>query len=457
VPTHRTLLSLILSFNLPLALAAGQATTASLRGTVTDSIRHGPLVGAIVVASAAPGHDAADAHDYMASTDASGRFAIPSLAPGVYVLTVEHPWLDSTGLGVPSQTVDLARARSATVNLAVPSATTLRSIFCPSTARDSSSGLVAGYVMNALSQHPLAGARVVFAWSDFAVDSRTARSAPVERTAATNTNRDGMFRMCGLPMISPILMQAQFGEHGATGAVEVQIPASGVLLERLRLDSTGTGAALVTGRVRQDGSERAISGAHVHLYGASGEIITTSDGSFRLTDVPLGTQSIEVTAVGYYARRYAVEVRAGDIAPVTIDLSEIGSVLDSVKILAQRADGGGRHSEFDTRRAHGSGQYITEAMIAKANPHETTDLLQQVNGFYVVSDTVYSSRGLTRLQQNADRVCRPTLYLDGRPVSRTMNDISPNDIHGIEIYTSTAIMPPQYPAAPCGAIFIWTK
>lgn len=94
-------------------------------------------------------------------------------------------------------------------------------------------------------------------------------------------------------------------------------------------------------------------------------------------------------------------------------------------------------------------------MIAKAQVVQTAELFQQVRGFYVMSDTVYSSRGLTELSGN--RVCQPTVYINGMQSAGTMNDIVPTDIHGIEIYASSINVPPQYKASACGAILIWTK
>jgi hypothetical protein len=448
--------------SLPLVFAAAQEPAASLRGTVTDSIRHGPLVGATVVAMRTSVNGAADSHDYSTTTDPHGKFTITSLPPGRYVLTVEHPWLDSTGLGVPAQTVDLTRRRAAAVSLAVPSGATIRAAFCPGAARDSSMGFVAGYVKDVHSDHPVVGARIVFAWGDFDVDQRSARATPRSHTAAMSTGPDGTFRLCGLPVQLTMLMQAQLGDHEATGAVEVQVPRSGVLVETLRLDANPVAATTVGGDVKREGSERPIAGAHVHLYGAASEVLTAADGSFVLNDVPFGTQSIEVTALGFYPRRYALDVHPDGMGRASIDMAETATVLDSVKILGKGSSPFSPHREFDERSVRGAGQYITAEMIAKANPLQTAELMQQVNGFYVMSDTVYSSRGLTRLEISTpahpvNRVCQPVLYIDGGLSPRTMNDILPNSIYGIEIYASGSIVPPKYPPANCGAIFIWTK
>jgi hypothetical protein len=450
---RQSLLRALLLTSLPLSLAASQDATPSLRGAVTDSIRHGPLAGATVVASRTDGHDNAESRDYTATTDARGRYVFNSLPSGMYVVTVEHPWLDSTGLGAPAQKIDLVKQTTAVANLAVPSGATIRGAFCPISARDSTLGLVAGYVTDIHADHPVAGAHVVFQWNDFDVDRRTARASTSQRTAAAVTGRDGTFRICGLPVLRTILVQAQIGDHQATGAVEIQVPTSGILVETLRIDASATGTTSLTGAVLRSGSQRAISGAHVHLYGASGTVLSAPDGSFVLSDVPFGTQSIEVTALGFYPRRYAIDVHSTGMEKVVISMLEMAVVLDSIKIVAKAS----LHREFDLRSAHGAGQYITEAMIAKASVLETAELMQQVSGFYVMSDTVYSSRGVTELGQNMNHVCQPALYIDGNPSAGSMNDISPTAIHGIEIYPSSINVPAQYKSSSCGAILIWTK
>ena len=93
---RRTLRYALVLMSVPLSVAATQASTGSLHGTVTDSIRNRPLNGATVIASRAAARGAGDARDYTATTSARGKYAFDSLPPGEYTLTVEHPWLDST-------------------------------------------------------------------------------------------------------------------------------------------------------------------------------------------------------------------------------------------------------------------------------------------------------------------------------------------------------------------------
>ncbi len=450
----------LLVLTLPFATASAQDVSLAIRGTVTDSIHARPLVGAKVVASrAVPPESVTVAHDFAATTDANGRFTIASLTPAIYLITVEHPWLDSTGFDVSARTVDLRDKHSVQLSLAVPSGNTIRSAFCGKIARDTSLGLVEGYVHDALSDAPEAEVRVLFAWSDFTVDRRTARATPRYHTVAAKTASDGSFAVCGLPISTTLLMQAQIGERASTGAVEVQIPPGGVLVESLRIAATKTATASISGVVIRDGSsQRPVVGAHVHVFGANEEVLTGDDGGFHLNAVEIGTQSIEVTAVGFRPRRYAIEVHDGSPIKVNLVLPEMAQMLDTVRSTTHRGGAPALRDEFDARAVRGTGQYINEDMIAKTKPWQTTDLLRYVHGFEFKSDTVFSKRG--EIEVMGTGICRPLLLIDGSPAD-SMNEVLPIAIHGIEVYASSINVPIQYSATAtatgCGAILIWTK
>lgn len=453
-------LLVLVVLGLPVARAASQDAPLAIRGTVIDSIHARPLAGAKVVASrAVPAESLTVAHEFTATTDVNGRFAITALAPAVYLITVDHPWLDSTGFDVSARTVDLREKHSVQLDLAVPSGNTIRSAFCGKIARDTSVGLVEGFVHDALSDAPVEAVRVLFAWSDFTVDRRTARPTPHYHTVAARTAVDGSFAVCGLPVSTSLLMQAQIGERESTGAVEVQIPPAGVLVESLRIAANKTASAAIAGVVIRDGStQRPVAGAHVHVFGAHEDVLTGADGSFRLNAVEIGTQSLEVTAVGFRPRRYAIEVREGTPISVNLVLPEMAQVLDTVRSTARRVAAPSLRDEFDARAFHGTGQYLTEDMIAQKHPWQTTDLLQYVRGFEYLRDTVFSKRGEVEVGGNA--VCKPLLLIDGSPAN-SMNEVLPIAIHGIEVYASSINVPIQYSATAtatgCGAILIWTK
>ena len=444
----------LLLLSLPFA-AAAQEGSLTIRGVVTDSVHQAPLAGAKIIASRSVAHDSTSrTEDVIVKTDVAGHFELKALAAAVYLLTVEHPWLDSSGFDVQAQTVDLRDGHSASVNLAVASGATIRAAFCPAGVRDSTVGLVEGHVRDAQSGQLIGGVRVIFAWTDFTVDKRTARATPHPHTIAASTARDGSFAACGLPIATKFLMQAQIGDRTATGAVEVEIPPSGVLVETLRIAANKAGTTSVIGDVIRSVSQRPVPGAHIHVFGASNEVVSADDGSFRLNDVPIGTQSIEVTSVGLKPRRYTIDVPPEGIPAVHIAVAEAGQVLDTVRSTVRRNGAAALRDEFDVRVNRGTGQYFTEATIEHMHPIRTTDLVNYFRGFEFRKDTIYSKRG--DMEIGGANTCKPVLLIDGSPAD-SMNEVMPVAIHGIEVYASAINVPLKYATAECGAIYIWTK
>jgi hypothetical protein len=335
------------------------------------------------------------------------------------------------------------------------SARVVRVASCAAAARDSTRGRVEGHVRDAQSDQPIANVRVVLEWSDFTVDRHTGRATEYAHTVTTGTKRDGTFAICDLPTGQAFLMQAQIAERAATGAIEVEIPPGGVLFKSLRIAATKDGAASISGRVERTGSKQPVAGAHVHVFGADSSSVTASDGSFYLNDVPIGTQSIEITSVGLRPRRYAIDVPADGASGLTIELDERVRSLDTIRTVGKRIMAPALRDEFDLRAVHGgTGQYITQAMIERRHPWQTTDMIRFARGFEFVGDTVFSTRGV--LEVGGTGRCKPILLIDGSPAD-SMNEILPIAIHGIEIYATSAGVPPKYPSSDCGAIFIWTK
>lgn len=90
------------------AAAAHGQVAGSIQGTITDSLHGGPLVGAIVVAI--PDRTLRDTVFHSAQTDKLGHFVLANLRPGAYSVSVEHPVIDSTGIGVPYEVHTVATA-----------------------------------------------------------------------------------------------------------------------------------------------------------------------------------------------------------------------------------------------------------------------------------------------------------------------------------------------------------
>jgi TonB-dependent Receptor Plug Domain. len=441
----------------PLALV--QTSAAQARGVVMDSVHRRPLGAATVIAT--PSAGLADTGFHAALTDARGRFAFEGLRSGRYLLTVEHPWIDSTGIGVPPVTVDVPAGGDVTTALGIPSTATLRRVFCPAALTDSTLGVMLGVVRGA-DGAPIPGARVVFRWSDFEVDSHTAVARMKELTAAAIADSVGVYRECGLPVARTLLVQAQADSASQSGVLEERIAEAGVLVRDFHLDPGEARAELgryaVTGTVRAVAGQP-VAGAQVRLFGTTRAVTTNDAGEFRLAGLAGGTQAVEVVALGYYPYRTRVEV--GDATPsLAVRLERAAVVLDSMRIIAKRQRNPQAQSylEFDDRAASGRGQYITEEEIARRQPFETSDLFKLVPGVKVIgfgSDAkIAAARGRATL---GNTECPLDIFIDGVRAQMTdLNTLPPEALHGAEIYT-VASAPAKYRVGACGALFLWTK
>src|SRR5881396_1125291 len=115
---------LLLAVLVPLARLGAQG---SVVGTLTDSVNHRPLAGALVqlVADAGGGVKSA-------TSDSLGGFRIEAVAPGSYIIGFFHPTLDSLGIDLLPKRV-VVRGAEQRVDLAVPSAWTVVTQLCPAT------------------------------------------------------------------------------------------------------------------------------------------------------------------------------------------------------------------------------------------------------------------------------------------------------------------------------------
>jgi len=209
--------------------------------------------------------------------------------------------------------------------------------------------------------------------------------------------------------------------------------------------------------VREDG-RRALAGALVGIVGGP-EVRAGPDGSWVLAGIPTGTRLLEVRAVGYYPRRIPVDIIA-DAAPVDVSLTTFRAMLDTVRVTASRyrLDAVG----FDRRRRMGMGRFLDPEDLLRRNPFFTTDVFNMVAGVRVERVGLFGEKQLTMRAIGVGR-CRPAVFVDGMWMMGVGADeidsfVSPDDIAGIEVYSSTFVpgeFQPEFNG--CGSIVIWTK
>lgn len=94
----------------------------------------------------------------------------------------------------------------------------------------------------------------------------------------------------------------------------------------------------VRGKISDKVSKETLIGATIQLLGGDGSIITASDanGNFRLSNVPLGRQTIKVSYLGYRETLTTIIITSGKESIMNIELEESVILGKEINIVAER-------------------------------------------------------------------------------------------------------------------------
>lgn len=211
-----------------------------------------------------------------------------------------------------------------------------------------------------------------------------------------------------------------------------------------------------------DTSLAPLSGVWAWVLGTKLEVTTGDNGRFRITGIPAGTYIVVVRRLGYAPLSSAVSVAAGDTTRASFALVRQDVRLQKVVVNAAAAVG--PLSEFESRRALGMGQFMTQSQIENLNVVGTSDLLRTFHSVAVFPRFVLNSRLMPALK------CPMQFFVDGVAIS--VNDVGsdlppPHELAGIEVHANTATVPLQYASLGggtvgrgggfCGVVLLWTK
>jgi len=467
----------------PAPANARARTTVS--GVVRDSLAHRPLAGALVQLANA---EARGAFAQSANADSLGRFTIGNVPDGHYLIGFLHPSLDSIGLEEPTRELFVRDGRPVRMDLALPSARRLRSAICRGDAKTDSTGMVIGFVRSAADGVALEGANVLAQWAELTF-TRGGLTRTIPRVVAT-TAGNGWFALCGLPSDGTVVLSAARGADSSS-LVDVEIPSEGfahldiyvgaarativadssVVRSSTGSDTTShvdstivvprlvrTGVGRLSGTVRRSPGDTPLAGAEVSIVEGP-RTRADARGNWTIPDAPLGTRMLEVRAVGYYPERKPVDVLA-QTPLVQTTLSTLKAVLDTVRVRATTLYAVDRNG-FQQRRRSGLGRYITPEDISRRKPLNLSDLLRTMPGIFLQTTDMFSHQLMMR--GTGRGYCAPSVYLDHMPMEGLSTDdidafVRPEDVRGVEIYSSTTA-PPQFQRAfgGCGSIVIWTR
>ena len=217
------------------------------------------------------------------------------------------------------------------------------------------------------------------------------------------------------------------------------------------------GAASIRIQVVDRVTQHPIPRVELKVLGSPLSTATDSSGNAEFTGLASGGYAIQAHAIGYGAGSSVIEVRAGEVGELRLELQPVSVKLSPVVVEGKPDKVQMRFAEFEQRRKRiVGGTFITREDIARRDARSLADLLQSVGGIREVCTGVYDCRVSMARTPN----CLPVYFVDGRESSIFPAGTTPTrDIYGIEIYYGPSQTPAEFLGATsgCGVIAIWTR
>jgi hypothetical protein len=228
--------------------------------------------------------------------------------------------------------------------------------------------------------------------------------------------------------------------------------------------------ASIVGRVLSDSAERPLIGATLAIPSLRLSVVTDSLGRFRLGGIEPGRHVVTVMQSGFTSLQTSIAFAPTDSVEADILLTpSVSGSVQRVEKVTVTADASARGLEdFERRRSHGNGDFLTEAMIRKASGGQFVDVVRRVPGIQLSRSPggfgAYASagRGATR-----GRPCYVSVMIDrswvyeGKPgqLPFDLNSISPDIVMAVEFYRGLSTIPTELgkQITTCGTLVIWTK
>jgi hypothetical protein len=202
--------------------------------------------------------------------------------------------------------------------------------------------------------------------------------------------------------------------------------------------------------------------------------LTSVTGTLALTFVDTSGAVLSVRKLGYDPQTVAVGSLATDSSGLTVVLKRSAQTLPTVVTKAKNVDSVATYISpslrgFEERRHEGFGNFVSEAVLRKAEGWRLADLLPA----HLPGAHIMAGRGSARTLVGRTG-CPVTVYLDGVLFYKNGNfkngsRIEPppdfglllaDEYAGIEYYASSATLPIQFGAdrtAACGTVLLWTR
>lgn len=183
-----------------------------------------------------------------------------------------------------------------------------------------------------------------------------------------------------------------------------------------------------------------------------------------------GLAHLLLRRVGFAAANFDVRIQPG-MNSLTARLDGAAISLDEVRIVGNPKVAG-RLDDFEVRRLRkDASAVITREDIEKRHPMRLSQLLRGVGGLKLADSAgiivAVSTRGMKPVRTPgrgfALTECVMRMAVDGvlLPPLSNLDEVLPQDIHGVEVFLGPSRVPPQFSGTSndswCGLIMVWTR
>src|SRR5581483_5099058 len=240
---------------------------------------------------------------------------------------------------------------------------------------------VNGRILESDSDRPVVGATVSAAWTEVRADKKHGVEQ-IRVAKDTTTDAEGRYHICAIAG-AEALIQVRF--HQSNAYYPVAVPATDTAARDIRVspnDENERGS--IAGRVLSE-TGQPVPNATITILGTASTVRTSSDGTYAMRELPVGSQVLIARSIGRGAAVVAVDLSEHEPASVSVTMQQLPPTLAVVDIVADRLQ---------------LGTVYREAM-------NTPELFRGVPGVRVVDDhngtfRLFSDRGPSTIYGHGD-------------------------------------------------------
>jgi hypothetical protein len=216
----------------------------------------------------------------------------------------------------------------------------------------------------------------------------------------------------------------------------------------------------VTGIVISAQDSEPLMGVQVLIKGTRHWALTNQAGDFRLDGLTPGAATIEFRPQHRGPLAYALTLEAGKTTNLVVKVDTRHAVALPEVVVEGEDKPAAKMGEFFRHKNAGHGGYfITRAEIEKKEPRVMSDMLRRVPGLRV--DCGFGTCQVQTFEE-ARRImggCPIQYFLDGAPFAGDIDELTPDQVEGIEIYRGSSTIPPEFNTGTsmCGVIAVWSR